>query len=517
MRQQNTTLPEALYTAGQTRLLDQLAIEGGTPGFLLMQRAARAAFAVLQRYWPQAKAVTLLCGSGNNGGDGLVLAALAQQHGMAVQVLTLGEHYAERLQGEAQQAWQLLQQQIADNSGQGDADYPPLQIMPWFSHVRFTGDIVVDAMLGTGLNGPVRGDYAQAIEQVNSGRLPVLAVDIPSGLCADTGAVLGVAVESQVTVSFIGLKRGLLTHQAVDYVGELQFDDLRIDDAVYQQVPVSLLRTTEAALTQVLGQRRRSAHKGSHGRVLVVGGDHGMGGAALIAAQAVARCGAGLITLATRAEHVTASLVRCPEVMVKAVRSGQELQPLLDKADVVVIGPGLGQSAWSDQLLQQTLKTSLPLVVDADALNLLCNNPVLAGCRRNNWIITPHPGEAARLLDETVSGLLADRFAAVDRLQQRFGGVALLKGAGSLVTDGELMFLCNAGNPGMASGGMGDMLSGITGALLAQGLSAREAARLAVWLHAAAADHCADIQGERGLLATDLLVQLPALLNGRVC
>jgi len=501
MAKQSRVLPRTLYTAEQTGLLDRLAIEGGVPGFVLMQRAARTAFGALLQRWPEVRSLSILCGRGNNGGDGLVMAVLAARQGLQVQLLTMGDDYEAQLRGEALEAWQMVAEQGI-----------PAQC--WAEGIELSGELVVDAMLGTGLRGAVRGDYAAAIRQLNGSGLPVLAVDIPSGLCADSGAVLAEAVRADMTVSFIGLKRGLLTHQAVDHVGELLFDDLRVEPDVYEQLPVSLFRSSQTDLKRCLPARNRSAHKGSNGHVLVVGGDRGMGGAALIAAQAAARSGAGLVTLATRAEHITAALVRCPEVMSRAVRGVQDLQPLLERADVVVIGPGLGQSAWSDQLLQQVLKSDRALVVDADALNMLCSNPVLQGIRRDNWILTPHPGEAGRLLDESVPTLQADRFAAVRRLQQRYGGVAVLKGAGSLTDDGITQYLCSAGNPGMACGGMGDLLAGITGALKAQGLSLLDAAQLAVYTHASAADAVAHQQGERGMLASDLLEQLPGLLNG---
>jgi len=501
MRLQKTRLPSVLYTAEQTRSLDRAAIDGGVPGFRLMQRAAQTAFQALLKRWPRLQKITLFCGGGNNGGDGLVMAVLAHQHGLAVQVLTVGDNYAERLSGEALDAWRMLTAEGIDTA-------------PFKYGVSMHGELIVDAMLGTGLKGSVRGIYQQAIRSVNSCGLPVLAVDTPSGVCADTGAILGDAVIADVTVSFIGLNRGLLTHQAVDHVGELQFDDLRVADEAYEQVPVNLFRTTEEDLRERLRPRARNAHKGSNGRILVVGGDLGLGGAALIASQAAARCGAGLISLATRSEHVPASLIRCPEVMAKGVRGGQDLQPMLDNADVIVIGPGLGQGAWAEQLLREVLSTDKPLVLDADALNLISSHSTMADAQRDNWVLTPHPGEAGRLLDESTAALQADRFAAVARLQQRYGGVAVLKGAGSLVDDGETQFLCSAGNPGMATGGMGDMLSGIIGALLAQGLSLSDSARLGVFVHATAADLCVGRQGERGLLATDLLFELPGLLNG---
>ncbi|MBY4677052.1 NAD(P)H-hydrate dehydratase [Marinobacterium arenosum] len=499
-------LPSALYTAEQSRTLDRLAIEQqGIPGFKLMQRAAQAAFKALQVRWPKTRRLSVLCGSGNNGGDGLVVAVLARRQGLAVQLLCLADNvddYTGRLQGEALDAYRL-----ACDEG--------LRLDPYQPGMALSGELIVDAMLGTGLSGEVRGLYRQAIEQLNSQPQPVLAVDIPSGLCADSGRVLGAAVVAKLTISFIGLKRGLLTHQAVDHVGELLFDDLRVSDQVYQQVPVDLFRTREAELASLLPARPRSAHKGHHGRLLVVGGDRGMGGAAIIASQAAARCGAGLVSLATRPEHLGAALSRCPEVMSHAVNSGQELEPLLGQAELLVVGPGLGQSAWSDQLLQQALACGKPVLLDADALNMLTTTKALQGLKRDNWILTPHPGEAARLLGVTAAEVQQDRFAAVKALQQRYGGTVILKGAGSLASDGQQTYLCVAGNPGMACGGMGDLLSGIVGALLAQRLAALDAARLGVYLHARAADLCVELQGERGLLATDLLAWLPRLLNGK--
>lgn len=499
-------LPSALYTAEQSRTLDRLAIEQqGVPGFKLMQRAAQAAFKALQLRWPKTRRLSVLCGSGNNGGDGLVIAVLAQRQGLAVQLLCLADNvddYAGKLRGEALEAYRL-----ACDEG--------VRIDPYQPGMALSGELIVDAMLGTGLSGEVRGLYRQAIEQLNAQPQPVLAVDIPSGLCADSGRVLGAAVEAQLTVSFIGLKRGLLTHQAVDHVGELLFDDLRVSEPVYQQVPVELFRTLETDLTRLLPARPRSAHKGQHGRLLVIGGDRGMGGAAIIASQAAARCGAGLVSLATRPEHLAAALSRCPELMCHAVDSGQTLEPLLAQADLLVVGPGLGQSAWADQLLQQALASGKPLLLDADALNMLATSKALQGRKQANWILTPHPGEAARLLGVAVGEVQRDRFAALAALQQRYGGTVILKGAGSLASDGQRTYLCSAGNPGMACGGMGDLLSGIVGALWAQGLDALDAARLGVYLHARAADLCAERQGERGLLATDLLAWLPLLLNGK--
>lgn len=498
-----TQLPATLYTADQSRALDRTAIdEFGIPGFKLMQRAGHAAFVVMLERWPQMRSVTLLCGGGNNGGDGFVMASLAVQKGLSVQVLYLGgADFAARLRGEALEAWNAMTAQ-----GIGAQSYEP--------GMALSGDVIVDAMLGTGLGGDVRGLAKQAIEQVNRSGKPIIAVDIPSGLCSDSGSVLGAAVVADCTVTFIGVKQGLLTHEAVDHVGQLYFDDLKLPDEVYEQIPVSAFRTSQEDVRELLPARARSAHKGHNGHVLIIGGDQGMGGAALMAAEAAARSGAGLISLATRPEHVAAALVRMPEVMCRGVTSAGHLDALLQRADIVVIGPGLGQDAWGQQMLQKALETEKPLVIDADGLNLICRWG-LASKRRDNWILTPHPGEAGRLLDESVAQLQENRFGSVERLQRACGGVVVLKGAGSLVSDGDALYLCNKGNPGMAAGGMGDVLSGIIGALWAQGLEAVDAARIGVYLHASAADRVAALQGERGLVATDLVGMLPAIINDK--
>ncbi|HEY5718230.1 MAG TPA: NAD(P)H-hydrate dehydratase [Motiliproteus sp.] len=490
-----------LYTAEQTRRLDQLAIAAGTPGFELMLRAGRACYRALRRRWPEVRRLTVLCGGGNNGGDGLVIAALAHEQQLQVQVLMVGgEATLAKLQGEAREALQWAQQRGVEVNGVSN-------------ETVLEGELVVDALLGTGLQDAPRGDFRRLIDTLNVSGLPVLAVDIPSGLCADSGRVLGSAVRADLTLTLIGIKRGLLTHQGPEHCGQLLFDDLQLDGELRDQVPSDLQLLGNEDLNRWLPRRPRHAHKGDHGHLLVVGGDHGMGGAVAMAAEAGMRCGAGLVSVATRAEHLALCNVRRPELMVHGVRSGQELEPLLARATVVVIGPGLGQSAWSGQLLHAVQQLSVPLVVDADGLNLLLQGELVGERRRDNWVLTPHPGEAARLLNCSVAEVQADRFAAVKELQHRFGGVVVLKGAGTLVASADGLWLCPAGNPGMASGGMGDVLAGTIGALLAQGLEQGQAVAAAVYAHSHAADLLAAQQGERGLLATDLLQPLRQLLN----
>ncbi len=494
----NAPLPTALYTAEQVGELDRLAIESGIPGIALMKRAGRAAFDLLLERFPEPETICVYCGGGNNAGDGYVVAGLAAQRRLKVRIIEVGK--PEKLRGDAAQAREFAEQEGVPMTAFSDAEAP-------------TEGVLVDAMLGIGLHGEVRGPFVNAIAQINNSGLPVLAIDVPSGLDSDTGAILGTAVKAGVTITFIGLKRGLLTASAPRLVGELVFADLDVPTEIYSKVTAEQELLEFVQLMNALPRRERDAHKGAFGHVMVIGGDTGFGGAAIIAAEAAARTGAGLVSLATRPEHMPAALVRCPEVMVCGVTSGQELEPWLDRPSVLIVGPGLGRSSWGEQMLQQAVNSGLPMVLDADALNLIAEGRVVSSVNRDNWLLTPHPGEAARLLDCSIKEIQNDRFSAVSRLQQIYGGAIVLKGAGTLVAAPEqLVGLVNAGNPGMASGGMGDLLSGILGGLLAQGLTPAEAARLGACMHAEAADLAVEDWGERSLLASDLIPELCQLL-----
>jgi len=489
---------EKLYTAEQTRALDHSAIHSHhIPGITLMSRAARAAFRCLLASWPDPQCLQVLCGTGNNGGDGFLIADMAHKRGIPVTVLQLGD--PDKIGGDA-----LLARQQALANG--------VQILPFEDTPLLSVGVIVDAMLGTGLGGDVRGVYREAIEAINATGTGVLAVDIPSGLCADSGRVLGAAVRADLTVTFIGLKRGLFTLDAADHTGAVQFSDLEVPPEVYASVPTNCSRLELEPLLERLPSRPATAHKGLYGTVLIVGGDYGMAGAAAMAAEAALRCGAGLVRVATRPEHVAALVARTPEVMPLGVSSGEDFAPLLEAADVLVVGPGLGQSPWSEHLLHVAAATGKPMVLDADGLNLLAAGRQVANAQRDNWVLTPHPGEAARLLGCSTGEVQGDRFGAVQALQRRHGGVAILKGNGSLIADQEQLLLSDYGNPGMASGGMGDVLSGVIGALLAQHLPALEAAALGVCLHGAAGDIAAQ-QGQRGLAASDLIPEMRALLG----
>ena len=491
--------PTPLYTAAQTRALDRSAIEAhGIPGIVLMKRAGASTLAEIRRRWPGARSLTVLCGGGNNGGDGYIVAALARQRGLVVQVFAVAD--PARLEGDAARA-----RRFATDAG--------VSVTDWSDDAVLAGDVLVDALLGTGLTRPVRDDYATAIAALNAAPAPVVAVDVPSGLQADTGAELGIAVRAEVTVTFIGRKLGLYTGRGPACAGEVRFAGLEVPAAIYGEHAAEAELLDLGALGELLPRRSRDAHKGQFGHVMVIGGDHGFGGAALMAAEASARAGAGLVSVATHPEHAAAFLARRPELMVKGVPSGQELEPLLAAPTVLVVGPGLGRSPWAEQMLQQALGATLPMVLDADALNLIASGRFGADRDGRSWVITPHPGEAARLLEIDNREVQANRPEVCRRLQQRFGGAALLKGAGTLIAGPqEPLGVCPYGNPGMASGGMGDVLSGLIGALLAQGLTPAAAARLGACLHGRAADLAA-ADGEIGLLATDLFPHLRRLIN----
>ncbi len=487
-----------LYTAQQTRELDRCAIEEhGIAGIRLMRRAAEAAFRALMQRWPRPERVQVLCGTGNNGGDGFLVAWMAQRQGIPATVLQLGD--PAKIGGDALRA---REQALAD--GVPVEDFRPEAVAE--------GGIIVDAMLGTGLGGEVRGVYREAVDAVNASGAPVLAIDIPSGLCADTGRELGRAVRADVTVTFIARKRGFYTLAGPDLAGELVFDDLGVPESIYEQCPAGCFAPTLEHALSALTPRPSSAHKGLFGTVLVVGGDYGMAGAAVLAAEAALRSGAGLVRAATRPEHVAAMVGRRPEIMAVGVESGPQFAPWVDSADVLVVGPGLGRSSWSEQLLQVAADSGKPMVLDADGLNLLASGAPFAEQTVGNRVLTPHPGEAGRLLGRDSAAVQQDRFAAVRELQQQYGGVVLLKGNGTLVADENRCWLSTSGNPGMASGGMGDVLSGVIGALIAQGLPLMEATTLGACVHGAAADR-AMTGGQRGLIATDLLPELRSLLG----
>ena len=510
LRREDLELGLVLYTAAQVRELDRLAIAGGIAGFELMRRAGQTAFTSLQQRWPDRSPIEVFCGGGNNGGDGYVVAALAAEASLPVKVWALADPAS--LSGDA-----ALAMEWAVEAG--------VAIQQWRGEAPNKAGLVVDALLGTGLKGSVREKYAQAISAINASGVLVLALDVPSGLCSDSGRKLGAAIKASATISFIGRKRGMYTLEGIDCAGEKLFDDLAVSREVYRQLDANVFDKTRqldcAAMLARWGVRPRNAHKGSFGHVLVIGGDVGMAGACLLAATAAARSGAGLVSCITRPEHSSMFVAARPELMVHGLSDEHiaidgAAMGLISKASVVVIGPGLGQGGWGRALLSAVLSTDLPLIIDADALNMVALAPEILNSHRGPRILTPHPGEAARLLNCSTADIQADRFSSVIMLRDKYHATVLLKGAGTLIASADgasPIYLNSGGNPGMATGGMGDVLAGITAAFVAQGHEPTAATCLAAAVHSAAADRAAQ-HGERGMLASDVIDNLRGVING---
>ncbi|MAT85278.1 MAG: bifunctional ADP-dependent NAD(P)H-hydrate dehydratase/NAD(P)H-hydrate epimerase [Gammaproteobacteria bacterium] len=493
------TAPE-LYGAADCRALDRAAIdEFGTPGFELMQRAGRAAFRVLLDRWPGVRRLTVCCGRGNNAGDGYLVAGLAREIGLEVTLWQLGDPGA--LAGDAG-----LARDFAAARGVVPMAGPPPAV---------DGDVVVDALLGTGIRGELKAPFDEMVRCINASGRPVLAIDLPTGVDADTGAATRDAVKAAVTVTFIGRKLGLYTGPGASLAGRVVFDDLGVPAGVYRRVRgCPWLRYGTLPADCRLGPRDANAYKHALGHVVVVGGDHAMGGAPLMAAEAALRAGAGMVSVVTRPGHRPAILARRPEVMVVDGDDSGACRAVLDKARVLVVGPGLGGDDWGRALLEASLARSVPTVLDADGLNLFAAHGLEA---TGPLIVTPHVAEAARLLGWEVAAVQQDRPGAVRALAQRVRGVAVLKGAGTLIgawRDAEpvLLGVCAEGNPGMASAGMGDVLSGVLGGLLGQGLDPQRAALAGTCLHGAAGDAAAARLGQRSLLASDLTDALVEIL-----
>ncbi|ROU06769.1 NAD(P)H-hydrate dehydratase [Lysobacter enzymogenes] len=490
------TAETPLYDAAALRAVERAAADALGDAFELMRRAGEAAWREWLDRWTQAYSLLVVCGPGNNGGDGYVMATHALRNGRRATVVRLREH-APR--GE------LARRAAAEYAEAGGA-------VAEFDGALPAADAIVDALFGIGLSRAPDAAASALIEAINAHGAPVFALDAPSGVDADRGAALGTAVAADCTIEFIARKHGLRTGAALDCIGEFALADLGLRVPQYGAYPVAeWLR--EPDLKRWLRPRRRDSHKGRNGRVLCIGGDHGHGGALVLCAQAALRSGAGLVDAATRADHVAPLLARLPEAMPRAVESSDDARAALDAADVIAIGPGLGTQEWGAHLFVAALASAKPLLLDADALNLLVAQPraLPADC-----ILTPHPGEAARLLGCDTARVQADRYAAVRALTERYRCAVVLKGAGTLVhAPGQGVRAIGAGNPGMAVGGMGDVLSGAIAALRAQGLDAFDAASCGALLHSVAGDLAAREDGERGLLPSDLMPWLRRCANPR--
>ncbi|MCL9780625.1 NAD(P)H-hydrate dehydratase [Vibrio sp. S4M6] len=491
-----------LYSAEQVKQGEvQAAKLANIPMYDLMEKAGAAVFETLLEHYGQPSSIAVFCGGGNNGGDGYVVARLAKERGIQVSLYHCGA--IDKLKGDAltaKRAWQ--------SAGGRIVDIERILSQP-VSLTLSEHNVVVDALLGTGLSGPVRPQARQVIALLNQFNGPVVSVDIPSGLCANTGQVLGDCVKADHTVTFIGHKQGLVTGHARAYTGDLHFAGLSVEERLEQICATSRFLMGQEVY-QYLPERSPLAHKGNNGKLICIGGNEGMAGAIVLASTAAARSGAGLVATLAHSDSVLPLQVHCPEVMARQWCGDKAfLSQRLRWSDVVLIGPGLGTDDWSEEAYHDVLGVDKVKVFDADALNLLAQRPNKDPQR----ILTPHSGEAARLLGVSIEEVESDRYQSVIELHQRYGGVIVLKGPGTLVFDGQTTTVCPKGNSGMASGGMGDVLSGVIAGLLAQGMCLFDAAKLGVYCHSEAADVIASQTGQRGMLASDVIPQVRALLN----
>lgn len=488
-----------VYTRDQIQSIEKYVVEkNNISEYELMQRAAHATFHwVTQRRNDRMRCLVLV-GTGNNGGDGLVFARRWREAGRKVKVIAVDNDHVWR--GEA--AKQAHEDFLESGGKLFHLSVDQVDLNDY--------DLVVDAMLGTGANREVQDEYADWVFKLNASETPVLSLDIPSGLDADSGEILGDAVAADVTVSFIANKAGFFLNDGPNCVGRLICDDLGVSKSAFDAASAPVMRIESGEEhTHYLSSRKRTFHKGNAGYVLVVGGNSGFSGATVLSGLAAFRTGAGLVSIAAHPDSVTAIRSAQPELMVHGIWKADDVEPLFERAAVVVVGPGLGQDAWAQSILEKVLNSGKPLVVDADGLNLLAKNYQSS----TDWVLTPHPGEAARMLDMTTKEVQSKRLDNARALQDKFGGVVVLKGANSLIAaENDVPAVCAAGNPGMATAGMGDVLAGVIGSLIAQGIPQLEATKLGVWLHASAGDLAAE-NGERGMMASDLLPHLRTLVN----
>ena len=491
-----------LYSAEQTAALDRMVIESGASNSsTLMKRAGACTFSALMSTWPETKRILVLCGTGNNGGDGYVIARLAKMRHLEVTLVQVGDS---------------TNQSEASRAAREEMEQEGVVIEPFTNQSFEEYDVIVDALLGIGLKREVKAEWKDVILKINDSPANVVAVDIPSGLSANTGQILGAAVFADLTVTFMGRKQGMYTAEGKTCCGNtLRFDALDMPPKIYESQQSDVLLVNKLPKLAIFEPRLPNTHKGSFGHVLVIGGAPGMSGAVTMAATAALRSGAGLVSVATHPDHASTINSQQPEIMSHGILTNEELDNLIEKADIILIGPGLGLSDWGEQLFLHCIKVNKPIIVDADALRLLANNKIKA----DNLILTPHPGEAAMLLGKTTSEVQANRFKSCLEISTCYSGVAVLKGAGTLTSFGDKIYVNASGNPGMATAGMGDILCGIIAGLLAQGhyssKDCHEICAAAVYVHGLAGDMVAEEHGERGMMATDLFSKIRKIINRR--
>jgi len=506
-----------VVTAEQMRELDRLTIQKhGVPSLTLMERAGEAiARAILERFARNAKkGVLVVAGKGNNGGDGLVVARLLKKKRIPTEVALLARR--DELSSDAAhnlRAYTKLKGKVSE-IGANELELLGQRISK--------NALIVDAILGTGMKNEIGGLFAEAITMINASSLPVVAVDIPSGLDSDKGTPLGVAIQAEMTVALGYPKLGEVTYPGLDYVGDLVVADIGIDAQAVAEVAPKIELLDREMIRSLVPRREPDTHKGTYGHVLVVAGSRGKTGAAILACQAAMRTGAGLVTLAAPRALNSIFAGSLVEVMTEPLRdnAAEEIEPLsdndwralLERKNALLFGPGIGVNDTTRNALRWLLRNlPIPWVIDADGLNNLAIEMDRLRHAKTTPVLTPHPGEMARLTGKKNSDVNADRVGTARSFAIENHCHLVLKGARTVIAtaDGKI-FINPTGNPGMASGGMGDVLAGILAALLGQGFSAEDAMKLGVYLHGFVGDTVAAGQGEIGMIASDIIDGLPS-------
>lgn len=501
--------------------MDRIAIEVlGIPGVVLMENAGRGATEVMWRYFPDmgGKRVAVLAGGGNNGGDGFVIARHLWQQRVNVVVYCLKK--LGSYQGDARSNLEIIQkldlvvEEVTESAG-----------IKKLRRKLADADLIVDSILGTGLNAPVRGFYRKVIDLVNQLGRPVVAVDLPSGLNASSGQPLGTCIQATVTATLGLPKVGLLVTPGCSFVGHLEVVDIGLPRSVIETEDAPRIWLEASDLASLIRPRSIDSHKGSFGHVLIVGGSVGKTGAGAMAGLGAARAGAGLVTLAVPASLHGLMEVKLTEVMTEPLAETAEqtvarealprIQTLLEGKQALALGPGLSEHKETIQVVLELIESSsCPLVLDADAVNGLAGHLEVLTRAGAPVILTPHPGEMGRLLERSAAEIQNDRLAVVQSFSEKYGVTLVLKGARTLIcSSGGRLAINSSGNPGLASGGTGDVLTGLIAGFLAQGLSSFDAACLGVYCHGKAADRLAIRWGDRGMMATDLLEEIPTVLK----
>lgn len=484
------------YRAQQIRENEATAAaQKGKSMYQLMQKAGQDLFEITQQRFPFANKYAVIVGKGNNAGDGFIAALHARNNSKDVIALTLfGDAPLSQDAEQAKSAW-------LDSGG---------QIQAFDIKLLNDTDIIIDAIFGSGLNRTLDESICCAIKALNDLKLPVISVDVPSGMQADTGMALPICIQATITITMVGIKTGLITGAGKQYSGEVLLSSLDINDAFQGLCQPSAFLFAYENLPG-LPPRKVNSHKSNYGRLLCIGGNRGMSGAIRLASEAAMRAGVGMVKVYTHQSSLTHVANGRPELMIDY----ENFEQALCWSTCVVLGPGLGTDDWAKEVFNAAIEhcrvSSTPLLIDADGLNLLASSKY--DLSELPVVITPHSGEASRLLNISVDQIESDRYEAARACATKYGTICVLKGPGSLITDGQQTFVCRNGNPALAVAGTGDVLSGTIGALMAQSLSPINASKMGVAVHAKAGDIQAERYGQRGMLASDLFTTIRKLVN----